>query len=78
MEPNNNLITYKKSLIKLIINDFRDIITQYGFKYRKDVLRSLRRTLRSDEKAANDENEDDHEYLQGIIDRLNRLKKMLS
>ena len=72
MEPDNNVIKYKKSLIKLIIKDFRDIITQYGFKYRKDVLRSLRRTLKSDEKAANDENEDDNEYLQGIIDRLNK------
>ena len=72
MEPDNNVIKYKKSLIKLIIKDFRDIITQYGFECRKDVLRSLRRTLKSDEKAANDENEDDNEYLQGIIDRLNK------
>ena len=53
MEPDNNVITYKKSLIKSIIKDLRELITQYGFKYRNDVLRRLRRTLRSYEKAAN-------------------------
>ena len=75
MEPDNNVITYKKSLIKSIIKDFREIITQYGFKYRKDVLKRLRRTLRSYEKAANDEKEDDKEYLQYVINSLNSLIK---
>ena len=75
MEPGNNVTTYKKSLIKSIIKNSREIITQCGFKYRKDLLKILRRALRSDAKAANDENENDDEYLQGIIDRLNRFKK---
>ena len=52
MEPDNNVITYKKSLIKSIIKDLRELITQYGFKYRNDVLRRLRRTLRSYEKSS--------------------------
>ena len=37
MELNNNVITHKKSLIKSIIKDFREITTQYGFKYRKKM-----------------------------------------
>ena len=75
MEPDNNVITYNKSLIKLIIKDLREILTQYGFKYRKDALTIFRRKLRSDEKSANDEKEDDNEYFQDIIDSLNRMKK---
>ena len=39
------------------------------------MFKKLRRRLRLDEKAAADENEDDNEYLQGIIDRLNKFKK---
>ena len=38
-------------------------------------MKNLRRRLRSDKKAADDENEDDIEYLQEIIDRLDKLKK---
>ena len=70
-----NVIAYKKSLIKSIIKDFREFIGNYGFKYKKTVLKNLRRRLRSDKKAADDEYEDDIEYLQEIIDRLSSLKK---
>ena len=66
---------HKKIVIKSIIKDFREIIEQYGFRYKKTLFKSLRKTLRSDEKAANDKNEDGNEYLRGIIDRLDRLKK---
>ena len=31
----NNVIVHKKSLIKPIMNDFKEIIPQYGFKYKK-------------------------------------------
>ena len=75
MEPENNVYTYKKSLIKSITKDLREIITQYGFKYTKDVLRRSKRTLRSFEKVANDENEDDNEYLKYVIDSLNSFRK---
>ena len=66
---------HKKIVIKSIIKDFREIIEQYGFRYKKTLFQNLRKTLRSDEKAANDKNENDNEYLRGIIDRLDRLKK---
>ena len=66
---------YKKSLIKSIIKDFREFVVDYGFKYKKTVLKNVRRRLRSDKKAADDENEDDNEYLQEITDRLSVSKK---
>ena len=75
MEHNNDVIMHKKSVIKSIIEDFREIIKQYGFKYKRSLIKNLRRRLRSDNKAVCDENEDDIEYLQGIIDRLSKLKK---
>ena len=43
MEPNKNVIMCKKSLIKSIIKDFREIIVQYGFQYRKNVLKTLKK-----------------------------------
>ena len=69
-------ISYKKSLIKSIINDLREIISLYGSKYtkKKKRIKRLRSRLRLDKKAANDEKEDDNEYLQGIIDALTDLK----
>ena len=75
MEHNNDLIMHKKSVIINLIKDFRKIIKQYGFKYRQKVIKNLRKRLRSDGKAAYDEDEDDIEYLQEIIDKLSRLKK---
>ena len=41
----NNAISCKKSLIKSIIKDFREIITQYGFKYRTRLLKNLKKHL---------------------------------
>ena len=41
----------------------------------KKCTKNLRGRLRSDKKAADKENEDDIEYLQEIIDRLNKSKK---
>ena len=41
----NNAISYKESLIKSIIKDFREIITQYGFKYRTRLLKNLKKHL---------------------------------
>ena len=35
----NNAITRKKSLIKSIIKDFREMIVQYGLKYKKTMLK---------------------------------------
>ena len=75
MEQNNDVIMHKKSVIINLIKDFREIIKQYGFKYKKNVLKYLRKRLRSDEKAAYDEDEDDIKCLQEIIDRLSKLKK---
>ena len=73
----NNVIMHKKSFIKSIIKDFREFIVDYGFKYKKKtVLKNLRRRLRSDKKAADDEDEDDSEYLQDIIDKLSVLKRL--
>ena len=71
----NNTIAHKKSLIKSIIKDFREFLALYGFKCKKNVIKNLRRRLRSDKKVADDENEDDIEYLQEIIDRLDKSKK---
>ena len=76
MEPDNNVITYKKSLIKSVIKDFRKIIIQYGLIYKKDVLKTLRRKLRSYGKAAIYKNENYNEYLQDVIDSLNKFKKI--
>ena len=60
----NNVIVYKKPEIKSIIKDFREIITQCGFKYKKSVIKNLRKRLRSDKKTANDEdNEDDMQLM---------------
>ena len=53
----DNVITHKKSEIKSTIKDFREIINIYGFKYNKTVIKNLRRRLRSDQKAADDEDE---------------------
>ena len=73
----NNVIMHKKSFIKSIIKDFREFIVDYGFKYKKKtVLKNLRRRLRSDKKAADDEDEDDSEYLKDIIDKLSVLKRL--
>ena len=77
MEHNNDVIMHKKSVIIDLIKDFREIIKQYGFRYKKRLMKNLRRRLRSDRKAADDEDEDDIEYLQEIIDRSSRLKKSL-
>ena len=35
----NNVIVHKKSLIKSIIKDFKETYPQYGFKYKKNVLK---------------------------------------
>ena len=77
MENNNNVIMHKKSEIKSRFKDFREIIKTYGFKYNKNI-KTLRKALRSDEKAADDKKKDDAEYLQGIINRLNNLKNSIS
>ena len=47
----NNVIAYKKSEIKSIIKDFREFIVNYGFKYKKTVLKNLRRRLRSEKSS---------------------------
>ena len=39
MKHNNNMISHKKSEIKSIISDFREIIKIYDFKYKKTVLK---------------------------------------
>ena len=59
----------KKSEIKSITQDFRKLIEQYRCRYKKNSLKALKRALRLDEKAANDEKEHDLEYLQDIINR---------
>ena len=69
MEHNNDVIMHKKSVIIDLSKDFREIIKQYGFRYKKKIIKNLRRRLRSDGKAADNEDEDDIEYLQEIIDR---------
>ena len=69
----NNTIVHKKSEIKLITDDFREIIKIYGFKYNKKRLSTLRRAIRTHEKIVID-NEDDNEYLQDRINYLNGLK----
>ena len=74
MKRNNNVISHKRSEIKSIIKDFREIIKIYGFRYKKTVLKHLRLSLRSDKKVADDKKEEDIDYLQEIIDRLTRLK----
>ena len=73
MEHNYDVIMHKKSVIIYLIKDFREIIKQYGFRYKKKLIKILRRRLRSDEKAADDEDEDDIGYLQEIIDRSSTL-----
>ena len=70
----NNTISYKKSEIKLITDDFREIIRIYGFKYNKKRLSKSRRAIRTHEKIFIDEKEDDVEYLQDRINYLNSLK----
>ena len=70
----NNTIAYKKSEIKLITDDFRAIIKIYGFKYRRAVIKNLRKSFRSLEKIVYDEDENDIEYLQDRINYLNSLK----
>ena len=75
MKSNNNTIMHKNSVIIGLTKDFREIIKTYCFKYKRTVLKDLRFRLRSDEKDAYDENEDNIEYLQDIIDRLTKLKK---
>ena len=72
----NNTIAYKKSEIKLItlITNFRAIIKIYGFKYRRAVIKNLRKSFRSHEKIVYDEDENDIEYLQDRINYLNSLK----
>ena len=68
-------ISHKISLIKSIINDFRQIINILPSKISKRKLKTLRSRLCLNEKAANDEKEEDGEYLQGIIDVLSGLKE---
>ena len=65
----------KKSEIKSIIQYFRVIIEQYGFRYKKPILKNVKRMVRRDEKTDNDQKEDDVEYLESIIDKLIKLKK---
>ena len=70
----NNTISHKKSEIKSRIDDFREFIKVYGFKYNKKRLSNLRRSLKNHEKIVYDEKEDDIEYLKGRIDYLKCLK----
>ena len=63
----NNTISYKKSEIKLITDEFREIIKIYSFKYNKKKLSKLRRRIRDHEKIVNDKKEDNIEYLQDHI-----------
>ena len=70
----NNTISCKKSKIKLITDDFREIIRIYGFTYNTQRLSKLRRAIRDHEKIVIDEKEDDIEYLQDRINYLNSLK----
>ena len=66
----------KKSEIKSIIKEFREIIKTYGLKYKKTVLKNLRKPLRSHEKIVYDGNEDEIEYLQERVNYLNKLLKV--
>ena len=75
MNHNNNVIMQKKSEIKSTTKEFREFITLYGFKYRKSVIKHLRRAPRSHEKIANDEDEDDIEYLQECVCYLSKILK---
>ena len=50
----NNIVSYKKSEIKLITDDFREIIRTYGFRYNKKGLSTLRRAIRDHEKIVID------------------------
>ena len=77
MEHNSDVIMHKKYVITDLIKDFRKIIKQHGFRYKKSLIKNLRRRLRSDGKAADDEDEDDIVYLQEIIDRSSRLKNSI-
>ena len=70
----NNTISYKKSEIKLITDDFREIIKIYGFKYNKKRLSTLRKAIRNHEKIVYDEKKDDIKYLHDCINCLNNLK----
>ena len=74
----NNTIAHKKSEIKLITHDFREIIRIYGFRYNKKRLSNLRKAIRDCEKIVIDEKEDDIEYLQNRINYLNSFKKWIS
>ena len=39
MNNNNNVILCKKSEMKLITKDFREMIKIYGFKYKKSIFK---------------------------------------
>ena len=56
-------ISYKKSLIKSIIKDFRQIIDILRFRISKRKLKTLTSRLPLDKKAANGKNENDGECL---------------
>ena len=73
MERNNDVVMHKKSVIIDLIKYFRERIKQFGFRYKKSLIKNSRRRLRSDRKAADDEDKDDIEYLQEIIDRSSRI-----
>ena len=68
-------MSYKKSLIKSIINDLREIISLCRSKYLEKRLRTLRRRLYLVKKVANDEKKDDNEYLQFIVNVLSDIKE---
>ena len=55
MDHNNNVITHKKSEIMSITKDFREFIKTFRSKYKKSVIKNLRKTLRLHEKVVNDE-----------------------
>ena len=46
MKNNNNVIMHKKLEIINLIKDFREIIKTHGFKYKKSVIKNLKKALR--------------------------------
>ena len=66
-EDKNDTIEDKKSELDSIIKEFREIITMYKFRFKKEYINILRKSIRDYEKIVNYENEDDIEYLKDQI-----------
>ena len=63
----NDTIDNKKFELDSIIKEFREIITMYKFRFEKEYIKILRKSIRDYEKIVNDESEDDIEYLKDQI-----------